>query len=116
MIGDDHEIERARELRALAAGSNDLLSLGEPIGIGRTEPGAERAGINRKRRVRVGIAEKRASREIASRIGRVWRFARKSFGGLLLIESADVGLHLRQAPAQRRRQPPLPRSLGSHGV
>ena len=93
---NNHKVERTRELYPLAAGSNNLFSFAKPIGIFRTEPGAERAGIHRKRRVQVRIAEKRPSGKIPSRVRRIWRFARESFGGLLLVERADVSLHLRQ--------------------
>ena len=63
MIGDRHEIERTRELRALAAGGDNLLSLAEPIGIGRTDAGAERAGIHRERRVQCACRRKTAGSE-----------------------------------------------------
>ena len=96
MIGDGHEIERPGKLGPLPAGRDNLLPLAEPIGIGRTEPGAERARIKRERRVRMRIAEKRPGRKIAPRIRRVRRFAGEGFSGLLLIERADIRLHLRQ--------------------
>ena len=96
MIGDHHKIERTRELNPLPAGRDNLLSLAEPIAIGRTDAGAERARIKGERRVQMRIAEKRPGRKIASRVRRVRRFAGEGFSGLLLIERADVGLHLRQ--------------------
>ena len=96
MIGDHHKIEWTRKLSALTAGGGNLLALAEPIGIGRTDASPERARIKRERCVQVRITKKRPRRKIAPRIRRVGRFAREGFSGLLLIERADVGLHLRQ--------------------
>ena len=83
VIGDHQEIERTGQLHALAARSGDLLSLGEAIGILRAEPRAERARVHRKRRVR-GVAEERARRKVASRVGRVRRLARECLSAVAL--------------------------------
>ena len=44
-------------LTALPARGGDLLSLGEPVRVGRAETAAERAGIHRHRRVQMRVAE-----------------------------------------------------------
>ena len=71
VVGDDEEVERPRELRRLAAGGRDLLAPGEAIGVARRRAGAERAGIQRERRVQVRVAEERPRREVAVRVGRI---------------------------------------------
>ena len=67
VIGDDEEIERARELRGLAARGHDLLAAREAIRVARIQAAAERAGIHREAGVQVRVAEERARREICGR-------------------------------------------------
>ena len=90
VVGDDEEIERPRQLRRLAARGRDLLAAREAIGVARAEPRAERARVDRERRVQVRVAEERARREVAPR--RASRAAwQEHLLGRLLVERADVG-------------------------
>ena len=100
MVGDDEEIERPRQLRRLTRRRHDLLASGEAIGIARSEPCAERAGIHRKGRVQMRIAEEgprsgNCARRRASRVASSW----KSFGSVV-VECAHVGVR-RLLPARR---------------
>ena len=72
------------ELHRLAARRGDLLAPGEAVGIARGEPRAECARVHRERGVQVRVAEERAGREVAARVGRVGRLGGK--------RSLDLGL------------------------
>ena len=76
--------------------------LREAVGVPRAEPGAERAGVHRERRVQVRVAEERARREVAARVGRVGRLRGKCLLDRLLVERADVGGDLRRWAARHR--------------
>src|SRR6185503_9354235 len=74
VIRDDEEIERARELRGLAARRGDLLAAREAIGVARIQTAAEGAGVHRKTGVQMGVAKERARGEFAIGVGRVRSF------------------------------------------
>ena len=71
VIGHHEEVERTGELDLLAAGGGDLLALGEAIRVLRPEPGTERAGVHRERRVHMRVAEERPRGKVAARVRRV---------------------------------------------
>ncbi len=92
VVGDDEEIERARELRRLSAGGHDLLAAREAIGIARTEPAASRARIHREGGVQMRVAEERARGEFAIGVGRVRAlFERASAASLSSVPASPVG-------------------------
>ena len=88
VIGDDEKIERARELRRLAARGHDLFAAREAIGVARTQTAAERAGIHRERGVQVRVAEERAGGEVAVGVGRVGAFLER-LCGFVAVERAE---------------------------
>ncbi len=90
VIAHDDEIERARQLHALAARSRDLLALAKTIGVPRREPAAERARVHRERRVQVRVAEERARGKVPSRVRRIRWLGGKDFLRRRLVERADV--------------------------
>ena len=71
VVGDHQEVERARELRRLAARGRDLLAAGEAIGVARAEPAPNAPASIEKRGVQVRVAEERPRREVAAGVGRV---------------------------------------------
>ena len=104
VVGDDEEVERTGELRPLAAGRRDLLALGEAVGVLRREPGAEGSGVQRERRVQVGVAEERPGREVAARWRRIRR-PRLDLLGRLPIQCPDVRARKPDAKAERASRP-----------
>ena len=89
VIRDDEEIERARELRGLAARGHDLLAAREAIGVARSQAAAERAGIHREAGVQVRVAEERARREFAIGVRRIGALLER-LSGFVLVERAGV--------------------------
>ena len=102
VVGDDQEVERPRQLHALAAGGDQFLASCEPVGVLEAEPGAEGACIERGAGVEMRIAPEHAAREGAAGIRRVaWRFARQDVGG---VDRANVcDCRLRQGRRYRKR-------------
>jgi hypothetical protein len=84
MIGDDEEIERARELHWLATRCRDFFAAGEAIGVARAEPRAERPSVHRKRGMQMRIAEERARWEVTTRVGRIRGLLMHPFGPVLI--------------------------------
>ena len=60
-------IERARELRGLAAGGHDLFAAREAIGVARCGQRALAPRVERECRVHVGIAEERLAQRVVAR-------------------------------------------------
>ncbi len=77
VIGDDEEVQRPRQLDLLAGRRDDLLALGEAIGVRRRQSCAERPGVHRHARVQVRVTPEHLGREIAVRIRRIARLFRK---------------------------------------
>ena len=91
VVGDDEKIERPRKLRRLSRRRDNLLALGEAIGVARAEPSAERASIERKHGVEMRVAEERPRRKVASRVRRISPLVGKHFVGGILVERAHIG-------------------------
>ena len=91
VVGNHEKIERPRELRRLSRRRDNLLALGEAIGVARAEPSTERAGVERKHRVQVRVAEERPGRKVASRVRRVSPLVGKHLVGGILVERAHIG-------------------------
>ena len=119
MVGNHQEIEGARQFGRLSRGRRYLLALGEAIGIAWHQPRSECPGIERERRVEMGVAEQRPGWEVAARIGRIRPLRREELGCLLRVEGADIGLRRLGGRGQRRgkaertgQQNPDPRRPG----
>ena len=88
VVGHHQEIERPGQPRGSPIEADDLLPLGEAVGVLRAEAAAEGPRVHRRRRVQVRVAEQRPRRVIAARVGRVRLLER--LVGRLLVERADV--------------------------
>ena len=90
VVRHDQKVQRAREFRRLATGRGDLFTAREPIGVTRSEPGAERAGVHRERGVEVGVSEQGPRGVVAARVGRVRRLCRECLRRRRRVEVAGV--------------------------
>ncbi len=73
MVCHDKKVERSGQLDRLTGIGGYFLSPREPVGIARSEPRAEGAGVHREPGVQMRVAEEGPRGEVAARIGRVIR-------------------------------------------
>ena len=90
VVGDDEEVEGAREPGGLASGGGDLLTSGEPVGVARVQACAKRAGVHGEGCVEVGVAEVGSSRKFTVGVGGVGLVGAVHALGVFLIEGAGV--------------------------
>ena len=96
VVGHHQEVERAGEPDGLARRGDQLLALGEAVGVARREAGAEGASVHREACVDVGVAPVDVGREAAIRVGRI----------RAPLESALQAPRLRHGLAGRLGAPP----------
>src|SRR6185436_10722241 len=104
MVGYHKKIERPREFRQLSRRGRDLLALGEPVSVARSQTRAKGAGIHRERGMEMCVAEQWPRWEVSSGPGRIRPLGWKDLFGRFLINGANVGGRVAFLPPNRMRE------------